>query len=111
MANDDSVGPLDPNFHLNIFLNKYKEDNISTESQPNLFDITSPYYDIDKGFHLNLQSLPAKFDNSRMLIYEHYSNNIETDFILLPVIAKHFCLNIIQTTSKSQAIILYIKYN
>ena len=34
---------------MNTFLNnKYKDDNVSTESEPNLFDITSPYYDLDK---------------------------------------------------------------
>ena len=39
MANDDTFVPLDTDLDLNTFLNKYKDDNISTESQPNLFNI------------------------------------------------------------------------
>ena len=43
MVNDESIVPLDPKLDLNTFLNKYKDDNISTEFQPNLLDIISPY--------------------------------------------------------------------
>ena len=117
IGNHDSIVPLDPIFYMNIFLNKYKDDNIYTESQPIFFYITSPYYDLYQLNYetirppneqkkkcnytvlpLNIQSLPIKFDHLRMLIYELYSNNIEID-----------SLNIIQTTSKSQTIIWCIK--
>ena len=36
-----------------------------------------------KTLHLNIHSLPAKFDNLKMLISELYSKGIEIDFILL----------------------------
>ena len=68
----------------------------------NVFDITSLYYDLDKlnnqtikppndqgnnlnctALHLNIQSLPAKFDNLKMLISELYIKSIDIDFILL----------------------------
>ena len=102
MANNDTFVPLDTDFDLNTFLNKYKDDNISTESQPNLFNIKSPYYDLENlnckvtklpsgkdgtfhytTLHLNIQSLPAKIDNLKLIISELYEKHIEIDFILL----------------------------
>ena len=91
MANDDTFVPLDTDLDLNTFLNKYKDDNISTESQPNLFNIKSPHYDLENlnckvtklpsgkdgtfhytTLHLNIQSLPAKIDNPKLIISELY---------------------------------------
>ena len=63
-------------------------------------NIASPYYNIHKltfrtheiyqtanydltALHTNIQSLPAKIDDLRLLIVEFYDQNIEVDFILL----------------------------
>ncbi len=102
MANTDITVPVDPDFDLNAYLNKYKDDSTAIENQPNIFDITSPYRDIDELnwnitkhtndqepncdytiLHLNIQSLPAKFDHLKQIISELYENSIEVDFILL----------------------------
>ena len=75
MANNNTLVPEDPNIDLNMFINKYQDAENSDEYQPNIFQLTSPYSDLDdinKPFHdkeanckcttlhLNIHSLPAK---------------------------------------------------
>ena len=67
----------------------------------NLLNIDSPYYDMEEihtnlcsdaiadstfqytSLHLNIQSLPAKFDKLKLLISELHDQNIDLDLILL----------------------------
>jgi len=63
-------------FPLNFNLGKL---NYNTIKPPNDRENKFIYTDL----HLNIQSLPAKFDNLKILFSELYTNNIEIDFILI----------------------------
>jgi hypothetical protein len=94
--------PIDPNMDLNAYAAKYLNDDEYTLGNPiQLFNIESPYYEIEQlsaklnielhkkdtfeytSMHLNIQSLPAKFDKLKLLISELQEQDIHLDFILL----------------------------
>ena len=97
MANDNTFVPVDPNIDFNMFLNKYQDEN-----QPNIFNLTSPYSDLNNiyenigkpmheretnysytALHLNIHSLPSKIDNLKLMILDLQEKHIVLDFILL----------------------------
>ncbi len=106
---DDSVTlvPMDPVLDLNEILNKlYDEDDNDrfnmNNNEANMFDLISPYVNVNDlnckmfkpstksncnsmhtALHINIQSLPAKIDNLKLLIHELHEKHIEVDFILL----------------------------
>lgn len=99
MANNNNTRvPVDSNMDLNMFLTKYEDAENPVENQPNIFQLTSPYSDMDSiakhindretkytctALHLNIHSLPAKIDNLKLMISEFQEQNIIIDFILL----------------------------
>ena len=102
MANENTQVPLDPDIDFNMFRNKYQDDDNSDENKLDIFDLTSPYSDLDNlhcniikpktekstdhnytTLHLNIHSLPAKIDNLKFIISELSEQNIAIDFILL----------------------------
>ncbi len=91
---------MDPDVDLNRLLNKYSD--VDEQNPDEILDICSPYVDVCDidykmlkstnnhnsescytSLHINIQSLPAKFDRLKILIHELLENNIEIDFILL----------------------------
>ena len=93
MANTTSCieTPVDHSMDFDIYLNNYNDDN-----NP-LLEIQSQYYDVDKintlidlnnnyeysALHLNIQSLPAKFEELKHLLSELHEQGVTLDFILL----------------------------
>ena len=97
MTDDNTYVPRDQ-FDLNNYINKYMEDDNSKDNSYKIINTESNYYDIDDlnqlsksaettfkctVLHLNIQSLPAKFDKLKLLITEINNQNIKLDFILL----------------------------
>jgi hypothetical protein len=102
MANNNTLVPEDSNIDINMFLNKYQDAENPDEYQPNIFQLTSPYSDLDDissnivkpfhdkeanctctALHLNIHSLPAKIDNLKLMISDLREKHIVIDFILL----------------------------
>ena len=82
---------------LSNYLGQYlREDNLM-DNPLTIHNIKSSYYDLDKlniddesneeyeytCVHINIQSLPAKFEKLKYLISEFQEQNIDIDFILL----------------------------
>jgi len=103
MANINLDIPADPYMDLNTYLNKYITEEV-IDNPLNLHNIDSPYYDLDTlnsniqnvcntntkssnyeyaALHLNIQSLPAKFDKLKLLLSELQEQHIHIDFVLL----------------------------
>ena len=101
MASINNNVPMDPKMNLNYYLNKYMSDDDFANNPLKLLDIDSPYYEIEDlktnmnsdnstendfeytSVHLNIQSLPAKFDRLKLLISELHEQRIDLDFILI----------------------------
>ena len=101
MANLITTVPQDPNIDLNRYLNKYADDDNSNDNPLTISNIDSQYLDMEQlcsflhnsddhnstyeytSLHLNIQSLPAKFDALKLLICELHENHIDLDFIML----------------------------
>jgi hypothetical protein len=102
MANKNNEIPVDPNIDLNASENKYSnedDDNNTYDNPIQLLNIESPYYEVEQlsaninkvlnrepsfthiSMHLNIQSLPAKFDKLKLLTSELHDQH--DDFILL----------------------------
>lgn len=101
MASAISIVPQDPEIDLNTYLNKYAEDEHNVDNPLTASSIDSQYFDLEqltsflhnndnedtsyeyRSLHLNIQSLPAKFDALKLLIHEFHEKLIELDFIML----------------------------
>ena len=93
VTHDNILVPQDHNTNLNLFTRN--DENEQNDNLPDIMsNIDSPYYDVQElnfqtanydltALHINIQSLPAKIDDLRLLIAELYDKNIEVDFILL----------------------------
>ena len=94
MANTQSTVPEDGYMDMNAYLNKYSDEEIN-DNPTNIQNIDSDYYDLDTlstnikskheytALHLNIQSLPAKFDKLKLLISECNCQRINLDFIMV----------------------------
>jgi len=101
MANDNTSVPQDLKIDLNTYVNKYADDDSSNDNPLTLLNIESAYFDMEQlgsylhnidtndttfeytSMHLNIQSLPAKFDALKLLIHELREKHIVLDFIML----------------------------
>jgi hypothetical protein len=92
-----NVGILDSNnVDLNDLLNVYNSDDDGTEN-PLLLNAESKYYELDdisasvpqdasfkyKTIHVNVQSLPDKFDRLKLFLYRLKDEGVIIDFVLL----------------------------
>lgn len=94
MAENDKIDPL---HDLNLDIQHYIESSNPEIDQSSVFNITSPYYTISdllenyeehthfkyKAMHINIQSLPAKFDSLKGILAEFEERHISMDFIML----------------------------
>ena len=101
MASTNNDVPMDPQMNLNYYLHKYMSDDDFTDNPLQLMNIDSPYYELEHlhanlnnnnpagnefeytSIHLNIQSLPAKFERLKLLFSELHEQTIELDFILI----------------------------
>jgi len=104
MARISNNVPVDPSLDLNTYINKYMTDDEEpiSDNPLSILNIESPYYelaDLHKtksisgnvnnnafeytSIHLNIQSLPAKFDKLKLLLSEIRDQQINIDFIFL----------------------------
>ena len=100
MANQNNSVPQDLNIDLNTYMSKYTDIDNGSDNPLNLMNINSAYFDMEQlcsflntdmqdstfdytSLHLNIQSLPAKFDALKLLIHELHEKNIDLDFIML----------------------------
>jgi len=102
MTGTDRNVPVDLNFDLNAYANKYVNTKHDNNDNPfNQSNFESYYYETDQlstkfgilkdtlntfeysSIHLNIQSLPAKFDKLKLLIKNLHDQNIDVDFIML----------------------------
>ncbi len=91
--NDKNNVPVDPSLDLNTYFDRYVNENNINDNPLNLLNIESLYHEIQHlkftthpeftSIHLNIQSLPAKFDKLKLLITELDEHKISVDFILL----------------------------
>ncbi len=90
--------PMDLNLDLTAYVNKFLDDEDIVDNPLNQLNIESPYMNLKElstkyqssqhkfeytALHLNIQSLPAKFDKLKLLVYELHNTNIDLDFILI----------------------------
>lgn len=99
---DRNEVPVDLNFDLNAYANKYVNANNDKNDNPfTQYNFESHYYETEQlgnkfgklnntskmyeysSIHLNIQSLPAKFDKLKLLINNLHDQNIDLDFIML----------------------------
>ncbi len=94
MAEETQADPL---HNTGIDLNQYIQCANPEIEPSSVFNINSPYYDIKqlidksrestdskyKVLHINIQSLPAKFDGLKNILADLECNHIEIDFILM----------------------------
>ena len=101
MARNNDTVPVDLNMKLNVYANEILNDVDINNRPTNFLDLDSLYYDTDQigmhlnnlklngmaheysALHINIQSLPSKFEKLKLLISELCSANIHLDFILL----------------------------
>ena len=84
MANLNNYVIQDPNIDLNMYVNRYTDDANSNDNPLTLLNIDSQYLDLEQlcsflqnsdnentaydytSLHLNIQSLPAKFETLKL---------------------------------------------
>ncbi len=94
IMNDSNISvPVDPTLDLNAYFDKYMTDDNINDNPLNLSNIESQYQEIKQlssiikpeytTIHLNIQSLPAKFEKMKLLLSEISKQKMCIDFILL----------------------------
>jgi hypothetical protein len=101
MAENDSSGDDNSlnnckNLDINAFINKYINLNNNNENPLDNVPMECNYYDVNNikptsdgyryqytSMHINIHSLPAKFDSLKLILSILQNNNIQLDFILI----------------------------